>query len=288
MEEQHETHQTLGPRYNLGEVILAIKNVRVELGGNLILRDVNFTVKNIIRSDAIQGQVVALLGPSGRGKTQLFRRIAGLDKPTAGEIRLGHSQQLVDPGLVGVVFQDYTLFEHMTVQGNLEVSTKQAGLSNSQGGELISQYLGAFGLNNWSKHYPTQLSGGQRQRVAIMQQLLRNSANSTGFLLLMDEPFSGLSPEMVEQVCQIIVQVTNLNELNTTFVVTHDVSAAVQVADMVVLLGLERNEGGIIPGATIVETINLAEMGLAWRPDIMDLKETHDLIREIKMRFRVI
>jgi ABC-type nitrate/sulfonate/bicarbonate transport system ATPase subunit len=288
MEEQQAVQQAPEPRYGLGELILSIKGVRVELGGNLILRDVNLSVRNITRADCIQGQIVALLGPSGRGKTQLFRRIAGLDKPTAGEIRLGPEQRLVDPGTVGVVFQDYTLFEHMTVRANLETAGAQTNLQKDQVSDLIGQYLEAFSLTKWSKHYPAQLSGGQRQRVAIMQQLIRNAANPNGFLLLMDEPFSGLSPEMVEQVCNIIVQVTNLNEMNTTIVVTHDVSAAVQVADMIILLGLEKNEQGLIPGATIVETVNLAEIGLSWRPDIMDLEATHQLIRKIKMSFREI
>lgn len=284
MEEELQEIKSPQPCYGLGEIILSIKNVRVELGGNLILRDINFDVRDIRRTDHIQGQIVALLGPSGRGKTQLFRRIAGLDKPTTGEIRLGPNQKLVSPRSVGVVFQDYILFEHMTVQENLEVGARQAGLSKPQATELIAQYLEAFALAKWAKHYPAQLSGGQRQRVAIMQQLLRNAANPNGFLLLMDEPFSGLSPEMVEQVCHTIVQVTNTHELSTTFVVTHDVSAAIQVADIVILLGLEKN----IPGSTIVDCYNTAEMGLAWRPDIMDLKETHDLIRKIKMRFREI
>lgn len=275
-------------QYCLGETVLTIDGIRVELGGKLILRDINLQVNNITRRDDTQGQIVALLGPSGRGKTQLFRRIAGLDKPSAGEIRIGPEQRLVDPGLVGVVFQDYTLFERTTVKGNLEIATTEAGLSKKQADEVIEEYLKAFSLTHWAHHYPAQLSGGQRQRVAIMQQLLRNANNPSGFVLLMDEPFSGLSPEMVEQVCHIIVQVTNLNVLNTTFVVTHDVAAAVQVADLIVMLGLEHDGNEFIPGATIVDTINLAAMGLAWQPNIMDLEETHDLIRKIKMRFREI
>jgi len=190
---------------------------------------------------------------------------------------------------VGVVFQDSTFFEHQDVRSNLEIATSQAGLPKKQADEMIGHYLEAFGMTKWSSHYHSQLSGGQKQRVAIMQQLLRHSTNTDGFLLLMDEPFSGLSPEMVEQVAQIIVQVTNLHTLNTTIVVTHDVSAAVQVADTIVMLGLEKNENGVIPGATIVDKpIDLAARGLAWRSDIMDLPETHQLIREIKMRFREI
>ncbi len=201
---------------------------------------------------------------------------------------MGPNKKPVAPSAVGVVFQDYTLFEHSDVKRNLEIASSQAGLPKKQAEEMIGHYMEAFGLTKWAEHYPSQLSGGQRQRVAIMQQLLRHSTNPDGFLLLMDEPFSGLSPEMVEQVAQIIVQVTNLHTLNTTIVVTHDVSAAVQVADTIVMLGLEKNENGIIPGATIVDSIDLAEMGLSWRPDLMDLPETHNLIRKIKMKFREI
>ncbi len=280
-----------GQQYSLGEILLKIDKVRIELGGKLIVRDVNLIIQDIIRSDHVAGQIVALLGPSGRGKTQLYRRIAGLDKTTSGEIRVGLDQHLVNPGTVGVVFQDYILFEHQTVLVNLEIAAAQAGLKKAQADELIDRYLEAFGLADKAKSYPVQLSGGQRQRVAIMQQLVRSSNNKNGFLLLMDEPFSGLSPEMVEQVCEIIVQVTNQNSLNTTCIVTHDVSAAVQVADKIVMLGYERNDqGGIIPGSTIVDKHDLLspELDLAWRPDIMELDRTHDLIKKIKMRFREI
>ena len=276
-----------GPSY--GQPVLTIRNVSQTFGDKLIIRDITKTILDVILPTAVKGQIVALLGPSGRGKTVLFHRIAGLEKPTTGEVRIGLHQLVVDPGDVGVVFQDYALFEHRTVYGNLYVAAREAGLADMKAQELIEKFLQAFALSDKGKNYPAELSGGQRQRVAIMQQLLRSSNKNDWFLLLMDEPFSGLDPVMIEQVANVIVQVTDLSERNTTVIVTHDVSAAVSIADHIWLMGFERGaQGAVIPGATIVEEIDLVAMGLAWQPNIMELPQTHDMIRQIKVRFKTL
>src|SRR6185503_13820161 len=93
----------------------------------------------------------------------------------------------------------------------------------------------------------------------------------------------GLDPMQVNAVCSIIVKVNNLHELNTTIIVTHDVSAAVSIADTIWLMGRERDAvGNIIPGATVIEEIDLVEKGLAWHPDILSMPEFHEMVRVIK------
>jgi polar amino acid transport system ATP-binding protein/sulfate transport system ATP-binding protein len=142
--------------------------------------------------------------------------------------------------------------------------------------------LKRFGLGSHAKRYPVQLSGGQRQRVAIAQQLL-----CSDHFLLMDEPFSGLDPLMVDEVVRLITEVGSMDEENTIIVVTHDIPAAISVADTLWLMGRERDEqGNIIPGARIVSTYDLIERGLAWQTNVTQLPEFAQCVREVRDRFR--
>ncbi|MGC4045735.1 MAG: ATP-binding cassette domain-containing protein [Armatimonas sp.] len=142
--------------YSLKETLLKIEGVSLTLGGKLILRDVNAEVKNVVREGMQQGQVVGLLGPSGVGKTRLFRILAGLDQPDSGRVLLGAEGKPVTRGSVGVVAQDYPLFAHRTVLSNLLVAAKQAGKSEKDCEDLLEK----FGLAGHEKKYPAQLSGG--------------------------------------------------------------------------------------------------------------------------------
>ena len=110
-------------KYTLGETILTVKDVSLKLQDKLILRDINLEVKDIIRPNVNTGQIIGFLGPSGRGKTQLFKLLAGLNKPTTGTIILGDGENAsnVKAGDVGVVAQNYPLMEHRTVWSNLEM-----------------------------------------------------------------------------------------------------------------------------------------------------------------------
>src|SRR5579862_7281517 len=173
--------------YELKECILKVDHVSVKLGGLPILRDVNVEIRDIVRPGMNQGQVVALLAPSGMGKTTLFKALAGLDVPDEGQVLLGTSSQPVERGMVGVVAQNYPLFAHRTVAGNLAVASRQAGMSGSHAKDQSMELLTRFGLADQAHKYPVQLSGGQRQRVAIAQQFMCSE-----HFLLMDEPFSGL------------------------------------------------------------------------------------------------
>ncbi len=258
--------------------ILKASNVSLTLGKNVILRDLNLEIRDLYRPGYVTGQIVGLLGPSGIGKTRLFRILSGIDKPDAGEVLIGEKCEPVRRGMVGVVAQNYPLFEHRTVAGNLELAARAAGANRSDAREKAAASLKHFGLEDRAELYPCQLSGGQRQRVAIAQQFLCSEN-----FVLMDEPFSGLDLIAVEQVCKLIAEVANSNEMNTVIVVTHDIAAAVTVADTLWLLGRDRDEqGNIIPGARVKKIYNLAEKGLTWREGISETKEFGDVVREIR------
>ena len=262
-------------------VLLKAENVSVVKGDVTILRDVNLEIRDIVRPDKTIGQVVGLLGPSGIGKTSLFRVLAGLEAPNTGRVLIGEEQKPVARGRVGVVAQHYPLFAHRTVLGNLMVAGRQAGLSRDQAREKAQGFLKRFGMEDKGKHYPPQLSGGQRQRVAIAQQFMCSEN-----LLLLDEPFSGLDPMAIDHVSHLLNEVACMHELNTIIVVTHDIGAALEVSDTIWLMGRDRDpQGNIIPGARIQESYNLIERGLAWRDGIATTPEFMLMMREIRARF---
>lgn len=265
-----------------GEVLLKVHDVKLELGGTLILGGVSFEVIDRVREGTVTGQIVSLLGPSGVGKTRLLRIIAGLDAPDAGVVS-GKDKATLLPGSVGVVFQDYPLLRHRTIESNLELAGTIGGLSAAAAHNRTRELLKTFGLTDRATFYPAQLSGGQRQRAAIAQQLVVPRR-----LLLMDEPFSGLDPAALEDVMHLLIEVANLDELNTILVVTHDIRAAMAVSDMVFMLGRDRKADKVVPGARIQATYDLVELDLAWRTDVQSLPGFVALEREIKAKFRTL
>src|SRR5262249_48325738 len=132
--------------YSYGDTLLKLTDVSVTLGGVPVLRDLDLEVRDVLRPGVAQGQVVGLLGPSGMGKTTLFRVMAGLEAPDRGSVRLGAKGRPVQRGMVGVVAQNYPLFEHRTVMGNLQVAGCQAGLSGDSLREKAEGLLRRFGL----------------------------------------------------------------------------------------------------------------------------------------------
>ena len=266
--------------YELKDKLLTLENLGLSLGGKTILSGVSACVRNVVRPGVLQGQVIGVLGPSGVGKTQLFRVLSGLTLPDSGRVLIGRKQEPVVRGGVGVVAQAYPLFEHYSVLQNLIVAARQHGLARSEAREQAAHMLARFGLQECASAYPATLSGGQRQRVAIAQQLIRPKP-----LLLMDEPFSGLDPAMIKKVCALLSEVSSKDEELTTVIVTHDISAALSVADTLWLLGRARSTDGKSDGARIVHTVDLMERGLAWHPDVLHALEFERTKREVEQRF---
>lgn len=267
--------------YDYKETLLKIESLSYAYDGKPVLRDVNLEIKNVVRPDVAQGQVVALIGPSGMGKTTMFRLLAGLETAPQGRILTGVEQKPVQRGTVGVVAQNYPLFAHRTVTGNLLVAGKQIGLKGQPARDKAQDLLTRFGLGECAAKYPAQLSGGQRQRAAIAQQFMCSDK-----FLLMDEPFSGLDVLAQEAVIHFIHEMASHDELMTFILITHDITAALQIADTVWVLGRDRDANGEpVPGARIRATYDLMARGLAWRPNISALPEFLELRQEIRDLF---
>lgn len=269
--------------HSIGERLLTIDNVCVSYD-KPILKNVCASIDNIQREGLQQGQVVCLLGPSGVGKTQLFRCIAGLQQPNSGSVKLHANKGEVKPGEVGVVAQHYPLFNHRTVLGNLMVAASKVCKTNKEAREKSFAMLDEFHLTDKALAYPLALSGGQRQRIAIAQQLLCSS-----HFMLMDEPFSGLDPLAKNRVCETITRVASIHELNTLIVITHDIDCAITIADTLWILGREMDtHGNPVAGAAIKEVHNLIEMGLAWQPDIQTKPEFFEFSTQLKRQFNTL
>lgn len=262
------------------ETLLKVSGLNKSRGGVPILRDLTLEIKDLHRVGYTQGQIIGLLGPSGVGKTTLFRLLAGLEEPDSGTLRAEQGRP-IRRGTVGVVAQNYPLFAHRTVLGNLVVAARQAGLSARLARTQAEALLERFGIAEQARKYPAQLSGGQRQRVAIAQQLL-----CSDHLLLMDEPFSGLDMLAAQRVTQLIQEAAQTDERKTFLLVTHDISAALQVADTILLLGRDRDaEGNAVPGARIQASYNLIERDICWRNGVTTTPEFLTLLEEIRAMF---
>ncbi len=258
------------------EVILKVENVYLAYD-RPVLRDVHFEIHNITRPDLKQGQVVSLIGRSGIGKTQLFKILSGLLKPNSGTVRIGIDLHPVEPGEVGIVPQNYILFNHRSILTNLQLGLRGALMkyTEKEKTELINNYAKKFGLQEHLKKYPMQLSGGQRQRVSIIQQILTGNK-----FILLDEPFSGLDPVIKDKVLELLVSISELDELNTLIIVSHDIENAMAISDTVFILANEGNK----EGSTITETIDLMDLDLCWNPEIKKEKKFQELVAEIKFK----
>lgn len=269
------------PIYKKTDTILKVENVSLNLNGNQILKDVNVEIKDIVRPDIIQGQIVGFLGPSGIGKTKFFEILSGILEPTSGSVLVDLPQLPVKIGNVGVVQQNYPLFNHKTIYGNLDIAAKRKYKDKKERVSRIDEMMSRLNIASKKKSYPCELSGGQRQRVAIAQQLL-----CSNHFLLLDEPFSGLDINAIEEVSKLIIEVSNMDELNTIIIVSHDIVSTAAIADTLWIMGRDRDaENKIIPGAKIKYQYDLIESGLAWQKDIELTNEFHELIAEIRKLF---
>jgi ABC-type nitrate/sulfonate/bicarbonate transport system ATPase subunit len=262
------------------DTLLDIDHVSLSYGDKVILRDVNMQIKDVSRRCHIQGQVIGFLGLSGVGKTQIFRIIAGLNKPTSGQVWINAKRDAVRAGMVGVVSQGYTLFEHRTVLGNLMLAASKKDAKTAEQSSL--EMLHKFELSDKAHVYPAQLSGGQRQRIAIAQQLLCSE-----HFLLMDEPTASLDIVRKEEVGKMIVDISCLDDLNTVVVCSHDITWLASISDHLYVLGYEKDaNGNVIPGARFVQFYDLVEAGLCWQENIETRSDFVDFVRTVKDRMK--
>jgi sulfate transport system ATP-binding protein len=212
-------------------VSLAIREIRKSFDGNPVLHDVSLEIP--------EGELVALLGPSGCGKTTLLRIIAGLEQPDAGDV-LHAGESLAARSArernVGVVFQHYALFRHMTVEENVAFALRVRKAPRPAVAARVRELLGLVQLDAYRSRYPHQLSGGQRQRVALARALATEPR-----MLLLDEPFGALDARVRDELRRWLRKLHD--ELHVTSVfVTHDQEEAFEVADRVVLMNAGRIE----------------------------------------------
>ncbi|CUK18380.1 Glutamine transport ATP-binding protein GlnQ [Ruegeria denitrificans] len=194
-----------------------------------VLKDINLTVKN--------GERVVICGPSGSGKSTVVRCINQLEKHQQGTIRVDGVELTDDPksaasirSEVGMVFQQFNLFPHLTVLENLTLGPiKARGLSRKDAEEKARKYLDRVHIPDQADKRPVQLSGGQQQRVAIARSLCMEPR-----VLLFDEPTSALDPEMISEVLDVMVELAQ--EGMTMVVVTHEMGFARKVADKMIFM----------------------------------------------------
>jgi polar amino acid transport system ATP-binding protein len=218
--------------------LLEIKNVSKEFGSYAVLKGLNLDVE--------EHQVVCLIGPSGCGKSTLLRCINGLEAIQDGEIRL-HGDRVTGPGVdlnalrrdVGIVFQSFNLFPHMSVIENVTLAPiRVLGMEKAAAEDKAMALLKRIGLEQKAREYPDHLSGGQQQRVAITRALAMEP-----IVLLLDEITSALDPELVSEVLNIVRDLAKQGM--TMLLATHEMGFAREVASKVCFLygGVVHEEG---------------------------------------------
>jgi ABC-type multidrug transport system ATPase subunit len=255
--------------YTLKDTILYVENLSISYGDKLILKDINFSEKDVARENIVTGQTIAFLGRSGRGKSTLFKALTGLIEPNTGQILIRDIEKStetevkakkVKEGDVGFVDQKYTLFRNKTIEQTLHFALRKSKLSKPAKQEKIDKYLTNWGLSKFRNQYPNELSGGQRQRTAIIEQIF-----CSGTYMILDEPFSGLDVGNIENVKESLKLISNENTLNTVIFSTHDIELAVALADSIYVIGYPTIKGKQESYGTIVGHFDLKEMNLAWQ-----------------------
>ena len=213
--------------------MIKLENVHKSFGKNEVLKGINLHIE--------QGQVVVIIGPSGSGKSTVLRTMNYLEEPTSGKV-IVDGMDLSDKSKlnevraeVGMVFQNFNLFPHMTVMENLTLAQTKVRKTSMEEAKKIGQaLLDRVGLADKANAYPDSLSGGQKQRVAIARALAMKPK-----VMLFDEPTSALDPEMVSEVLDVMKSLAE--EGMTMVIVTHEMGFAKKVADRVLFV-----DGGLI------------------------------------------
>ncbi|GAA1314206.1 amino acid ABC transporter ATP-binding protein [Brachybacterium tyrofermentans] len=237
--------------------LIQLEGIHKAFGDLHVLKDCDLSVA--------PGEVTVLIGPSGSGKSTLLRCINQLEEPTAGRVRIagvtqGYAEEPLADGRwqklpsaeiarqrsrIGMVFQRFHLFPHMTALANImEAPIQVLGRSKAEAKESALALLERVGLSDRADHYPSELSGGQQQRVAIARALAMEPE-----LMLFDEPTSALDPELVAEVLAVLKELAEGGM--TMIVVTHEMGFAREVADRVVFM----DEGMIVEQGTAQELI---------------------------------
>ena len=203
--------------------MLELKNISKKFKDRQILSDFNLTVE--------ENKILAIVGPSGGGKTTLLRMLAGLEKIDSGEIIYNGESLPIDElekrNLLGFVFQDFQLFPHLTVLENLVLSPiKTMNMTKNDAEKKAIELLEKLGLDKQVNNYPTSLSGGQKQRVALARAMMIDPK-----IIGYDEPTSALDPELRLEVEKLILKNRELGI--TQIVVTHDLQFAENIADSI-------------------------------------------------------
>jgi len=273
-------------QYEQKDIILHVENLSVAYGDKVIINHVNMVERNVTRKDMTQGQIIAVLGRSGRGKSTLFRSLTGLVAPTTGRILIPdydlppengvQPAKEVEEGDVGFVDQKYTLFRHKTVFEAFLFALRNMKMTSEEKKEKSMTYLKEWGLEKVKDQYPNELSGGQRQRVAIIEQLL-----SSGHYMVLDEPFSGLDVGNIENVKKAFDLINCGHDLNTILFSTHDIELATELADSIYVVGHPKKADGSLESyGTIIKHFDLKAMGIAWRNEFT--VDHINLVKEIK------
>jgi len=222
-----------------GQPLVVISDVQKHYGDFQALKDINLTVN--------RGEVVVVIGPSGSGKSTLCRAINRLETITSGSITID-GKELPKEGKalaalradVGMVFQSFNLFAHLTILENVTLGPiKVKGMKKAEAETLAKQLLDRVGVGHQASKLPAQLSGGQQQRVAIARALAMKPK-----IMLFDEPTSALDPEMINEVLDVMIGLAQ--EGMTMIVVTHEMGFARKAADRVVFMA----DGLIVEEAT--------------------------------------
>ena len=208
------------------DVLIKVEGLEKSFGANAVLKGINTEIK--------RGEVVCIIGASGSGKSTFLRCLNLLEEPTGGNIYF-NNVNITDPKTdinlhrqkMGMVFQQFNLFPHMTVLKNMTIAPiKVLGVSKEEAEDRAMKLLDRVGLADRANSYPSQLSGGQKQRVAIVRALCMQPD-----VMLFDEPTSALDPEMVGEVLDVMKQLAK--EGMTMAVVTHEMGFAREVSDRV-------------------------------------------------------
>lgn len=227
------------------DYILRIEDIHKKYGNNEVLKGVSLDVK--------KGETIVFIGSSGTGKSTLLRCINQLTPPEKGRVFL-NGEEVTNSGKrinnfrqkIGMVFQNFYLFDHLTAIRNVEIALiKVRGMKPDEAREKAMNELRQVGMEDWAEHYPAELSGGQAQRVSIARALAMDPD-----VILFDEPTSALDPELTREVLEVMKKLAK--DGMTMLVVTHEMGFAQSVANRIIFM----EEGKILEEGTPEEIMN--------------------------------